>query len=122
MMAKAKRIRPEDLTPAQRKKYEKAMADIDQVRAEIEKEMPEVRERFKAWMKQRDRTVKLIGQQLRQIREAQEFSLSDLAERTGVGKSAISKIELGENANPTIGTLIRIADGLGGTLTVTVDQ
>jgi DNA-binding XRE family transcriptional regulator len=50
---------------------------------------------------------------LRAERERQGLSLSDLAERTGIDRAAIHKLEIGVNANPTLATLTRYAGALG---------
>lgn len=44
---------------------------------------------------------------------------SELAKKIGTKQSAISRFEAG-NANPTIGFLHKLADGLGAKLTITV--
>lgn len=50
---------------------------------------------------------------LRAERERQGLSLSDLAERAGMDRSAIHKLEIGLNRNPTFATLSRYASALG---------
>ena len=50
-------------------------------------------------------------------REEQQISQRQLSERTGIAQADISRIESG-NANPTLETLKRLADGLGMTLTL----
>jgi len=52
---------------------------------------------------------------LRLEREARGWSLTDLAERSGVSRGAISKIERGESS-PTAGLLLRLADAFDLTL------
>jgi DNA-binding XRE family transcriptional regulator len=54
----------------------------------------------------------LIGA-LRAERERQGLSLADLAERTGIDRAAIHKLEIGANTNPTLTTLTRYAGALG---------
>ncbi|MCS7458617.1 XRE family transcriptional regulator [Paenibacillus doosanensis] len=55
--------------------------------------------------------VRRIGHQLRQLRKEQKLSLDDLAEKSGVSKLTLGKIERGET-NPSLAVLWRIADGL----------
>lgn len=55
--------------------------------------------------------VRRMGHQLRQMRKEQGLSLDDLAERTGVSKLTLGKIERGET-NPSLTVIWRIADGL----------
>jgi transcriptional regulator with XRE-family HTH domain len=50
---------------------------------------------------------------LRAERERQALSLADIAERTGMDRAAIHKLEIGLNKNPTYATLSRYADALG---------
>jgi DNA-binding phage protein len=54
-----------------------------------------------------------LAAQLKQSRQAQRLSLSQVADRTGIDKAALSRIESGRNANPTIGTLETIARAIG---------
>jgi len=50
---------------------------------------------------------------LRAERERQGLSLADLAERAGMGRSAVHKLDIGSNRNPTFATLSRYASVLG---------
>jgi DNA-binding XRE family transcriptional regulator len=50
---------------------------------------------------------------LRRERERQGLSLTDMAERTGIDRATISKLETGKIGNPTIGTLRTYAKALG---------
>ena len=50
---------------------------------------------------------------LRQIRERQGLSLTDVSERSGMTRAAISRLENGWNLNPTLDTLFRYATVLG---------
>lgn len=59
----------------------------------------------------------LIGE-LRKAREAQGMSLADVQELTGIDRSALCRIESGENGNPTVNTLIRYARAVGRTINV----
>ena len=57
---------------------------------------------------------------LKQLREAAGLSLADVAERTGIDRAAICRLENGQHQNPTIGTLNRYADALGKRLSFQV--
>ena len=46
--------------------------------------------------------------------------MADLTERTGMDRSALSKLETGQRPNPTIDTLVRYADAVGKRLVVTL--
>jgi DNA-binding XRE family transcriptional regulator len=50
---------------------------------------------------------------LKEAREAAGLSLAHVAARTGIDKAALSRIETGQNINPTISTLCRYAHALG---------
>jgi hypothetical protein len=58
-------------------------------------------------------SMRPIVAELRAERERQGLSLSDVAERSGIDRAAIHKLEIGLNKNPTIGTLERYAGALG---------
>jgi transcriptional regulator with XRE-family HTH domain len=61
-----------------------------------------------------DAETRLAGR-LKLEREARGWSLTDLAERSGVSRGAISKVERGESS-PTAGLLVRLADAFDLTL------
>jgi ribosome-binding protein aMBF1 (putative translation factor) len=50
---------------------------------------------------------------LRALREQQGMSITDLAERTGMDRAMISRLENGQIDNPTIATMTRYAKALG---------
>ncbi len=50
---------------------------------------------------------------LRAERERQGLSLADVAERSGMDRAAIHKLEIGVSRNPTLATLNRYAEALG---------
>jgi ribosome-binding protein aMBF1 (putative translation factor) len=50
---------------------------------------------------------------LKKAREAAGLSLAELSARTGIDKAALSRIESGQNINPTVSTLCRYAQALG---------
>jgi ribosome-binding protein aMBF1 (putative translation factor) len=58
-------------------------------------------------------SIQLLLQQLKKEREASGLSLADVAERTGMDRAAISRLENGYQMNPTIDTLTRYAAALG---------
>ncbi len=49
---------------------------------------------------------------LRRLRSAQGYSQEDLAERTGLHASEISRLERGAR-EPRLGTIVKLARGLG---------
>ncbi len=62
-----------------------------------------------------DDTETRLAHSIRQEREARGWSLADLAERSGVSRASISKIERGE-ASPTAVILVRLAGAFDLTL------
>jgi DNA-binding XRE family transcriptional regulator len=56
--------------------------------------------------------------QFKNLRQEAGLSLSDVAERTGLDRAAISRLENGQVGNPTIATLQTLAHGLGKRLVV----
>ena len=60
--------------------------------------------------------------QLKAAREAKGLSLSDLKDLTGMDRSALSKLETGQRANPTVETLVRYAEAVGKRLVVTLSD
>jgi ribosome-binding protein aMBF1 (putative translation factor) len=61
-----------------------------------------------------------VVRRLRLAREAAGISLAELASRTGVQKSALSRLENSQSPNPTLATLRRYADAVGVDLQVTI--
>lgn len=59
---------------------------------------------------------------LRHVRESRGLSLSDLAERTGIDKSALSRLENGQQGNPTLATVARYARAVGKRLTWSLED
>lgn len=108
-IAKAKaegkrRVRME-LTPSQREAMAKAEAEAEQ-----EKEWIDARsDRAK---KKHDAVVQRLAARLREARQSAGLSLTQLSEQTGMTRQAISRIESGENRNPTVSTIIRLAEAL----------
>jgi DNA-binding XRE family transcriptional regulator len=63
--------------------------------------------------------VKVMAR-LKQARTSQKISLNELAQRTGIDKGTISKLENGVFDNPTIGTIQRYASAIGKGIVVGV--
>lgn len=59
---------------------------------------------------------------LKSTRENQNLSLADIAARTGMDKSAISRLENGLTENPTIGTLERLARSVGKRIRIELED
>jgi DNA-binding XRE family transcriptional regulator len=57
--------------------------------------------------------IRALAVQLRALRESRGWSLTDLSERTGLTRPAISRLENGYNLNPTLETLFRYLEPFG---------
>jgi DNA-binding XRE family transcriptional regulator len=60
--------------------------------------------------------------ELKKAREATGLSLADVAERSGIDKAALSRLENGVHDNPTVETLMRYASAVGKRLTWTLQD
>ncbi len=111
----AKQItRDRKLTPQEAAKYRK-------IREEVELEKPEIIAKAQqARTEARRQQLAAIMQELRAAREAKGLSLADIYQRTGIDRSAISKLENVTNENPTIDTLLRYAEVVGKRLQIQV--
>ena len=108
-----KRIaRDRRLTPQEAAKY-------NTIRDQTADELPELVNRHHERMASLDRLNDLL-QQLKTAREAKGLSLADLTELTGMDRSALSKLETGQRANPTVETLVRYAEAVGKRLVVSL--
>src|SRR5438046_100845 len=108
-----KRIsRDRRLTPEETARYKT-------IREQVAAELPELIARHHARMAALDQLQELFLQ-LKAAREAKGLSLADLTELTGMDRSALSKLETGQRANPTVETLVRYADAVGMRLVVSL--
>lgn len=57
-------------------------------------------------------TTTQMGRRLKQLREARDLSRQELAERAGISREYMRRLEAGHQ-DPTIGTLQRLAKALG---------
>jgi ribosome-binding protein aMBF1 (putative translation factor) len=92
-------------------------AKYDAIREQVAHELPELIQRH------HDRTTTLqdvqrLLEELKAARKEKGLSLADLTARTGMDRSALSKLETGQRANPTIETLVRYAEAVGKQLVV----
>lgn len=108
-----KRInRDRRLTPAEAVTYRAA-------REQVAAELPELVARHQERMANLDQLQELLLH-LKAAREAKGLSLADLTELTGMDRSALSKLETGQRANPTVGTLVRYAEAVGKRVVVSL--
>jgi DNA-binding XRE family transcriptional regulator len=66
--------------------------------------------------------LRLALETLKKAREAAGLSLADVAERSGIDKAALSRLENGVHDNPTVDTLMRYAAALGKKLVWTLQD
>ncbi|OAI38733.1 hypothetical protein AYO40_06445 [Planctomycetaceae bacterium SCGC AG-212-D15] len=66
--------------------------------------------------------LKQILAQLRMLREEAGLSLTAVAERSGIDKSALSRLENGHQPNPTFDTIVRYAAALGKRVLCTLED
>ena len=57
---------------------------------------------------------------LKAIRQRKGLSITEMSERTGMDRAAISRLENGQIGNPTIATVSRYASALGKRVVVTL--
>lgn len=89
------------------------------IREQVAQELPELVARHQERTATLDHLQELL-RQLKAAREAKGLSLADLTELTGMDRSAISKLETGQRANPTVETLVRYAEAVGKRLVVSL--
>ncbi len=100
------------LTPEEAAKYRA-------IREQVANELPDLIARHHERMASLDQLEKLFTQ-LKAAREAKGLSLADVTELTGMDRSALSKLETGQRANPTVETLVRYAEAVGKRLVVSL--
>jgi ribosome-binding protein aMBF1 (putative translation factor) len=105
-------IRDRLLTPEEAAKYKA-------VREQVAGELPDLVARHHERMATLDQLQDVLAQ-LKAAREAKGLSLADLTELTGMDRSALSKLETGQRANPTVETLVRYAEAVGKKLRVSL--
>jgi DNA-binding XRE family transcriptional regulator len=100
------------LTPEEVAKYKT-------IREQVAEELPDLIARHHERMASLDQLDELLLR-LKAAREAKGLSLADLTELTGMDRSALSKLETGQRANPTVETLVRYAEAVGKRLIVSL--
>ena len=92
------------------------------IREMIASEIPEIKEEARAIRQGRHAKIGGAIRLLKAERELRGLSLADIGERTGLSKSAISKLENNKDANPTVNTLTKYADAMGMTLGIVLTE
>jgi ribosome-binding protein aMBF1 (putative translation factor) len=111
-----------DLTPEERAKVEafRARRATPAARAAEDAARRAVREEFPPAVLDAEVLAALTA--LRRERERLGLSLTDVADRSGIDRATISKLETGKVANPTLETLRRYAQALGKRLTWSIEE
>ena len=109
----AKRLR-RDLTPDEKLRWQRAQQETEREKDGI---LAEGR-RVKAARNRAQVAVRDAFKLLKAERQALGLSLSDVEEKTGIGRAALSRLENETEPNPTVVTLIRYAEALGKQLVV----
>lgn len=112
----AKRVH-RDLTPEEEQRWnrERDEAELDK------KEILAKGRRVKAAHNRVRVAVRDALKVLKAERQAQGLSLSDVEQRSGIGRAALSRLQNESEANPTVVTLTRYAEALGKTLVVSFE-
>lgn len=94
---------------------------LDRARRETEADKPRLvatARRLKAEHDALMAPLRAAIEDLRRERQAQGLSLAAMQERTGMQRTAVSRLENDLEANPTVATLIRYAHALGKRLVI----
>ncbi len=100
------------LTPEEAARYR-------QLRADIEREKPAINAEIRARLAEQ-RELAAVFTELKQVRESLGLSLTDIQARTGIDRSALSKLETGQRANFTLDTVRKYAEAVGKRVLVTL--
>jgi predicted transcriptional regulator len=106
-----------DLTAEEKKRWKQACEQAEREKGEILAEG----QRIKAAHNRVRAAVRDALNFLKAERQAQGLSLSDVEQRTGIGRSALSRLENEADSNPTVVTLTRYAEALGKKLVVSFE-
>lgn len=102
------------LTDVEAEKYAK-------IREKFEAEKPEIDKLAAVRARRRDRIAAIVAR-IRQLRAEQGLTLAEISERTGIDGPALSRLENGKPANPSIETLMRYAEAVGAEISITTPR
>lgn len=120
-MTKPKRIVKRvmrELTPVEQQRLDRARLETDANREAI---LSDGRVAKHAWLAMRREVDETVAK-LRAERERQGLSLADVETRSGLRRSALSRLENGTTSNPTLLTLQRYAAALGMIVRTTLSK
>jgi len=109
----ARRLR-RGLTPEEQRRWQQASQEAEGEKDEIHA----AGRRIKAARNRVQVAVRDAFKLLKAEREALGLSLSDVEKKTGIGRTALSRLENETEPSPTVLTLIRYAEALGKQLVV----
>ena len=89
------------------------------IREEVASELPALKQIGRAVIAKRDRLHQTLGD-LKAERQRLGLSLTDVSERSGIDKAALSRLENAGNGNPTWETLMRYAQAIGVDLRIQI--
>jgi len=93
-------------------------AKYRRIRELVAEEWPEIREEALRLHRARQVELSRAISLLKSERESQGLSQAEVGKSAGISKAALSRLENGENVNPTVNTLVRYASALGKQLSV----
>jgi len=102
------------LTDEQREALKNVDAEVEKEKVEIARMARQAFTEPKAF----ETELTKVAYSLAAASEQRGISLTELAELTGMTRQSLSRIERGENKNPTISTLQRITTALGKQVTI----
>lgn len=102
------------LTPEQRARHAEIRRQVERDKTKISREALDHKAELDALIE--------AFQALKHEREVRGLSLGDIARRSGIDKSYLSKLENDPYPNPTLTTLVRIAGAIGVRLTIQVNK
>lgn len=114
-MSKAKRV-IHKTTATERAEYQNKLIKEDQAKLKSQGR------RVKAELETERARIEEACRMLKALREAQGISLADVAQRTGMSRGAISRLENMVDPNPTIATLMRLAAALDKQLIISFES
>ena len=63
-----------------------------------------------------------VGKRIRALRVERRINASELARRAGIGRATLWRVEADPECDPTLSTLVKIADALGVPVTALLDN
>ena len=104
------------LSDAERARMRELRKQIDAEKDEILAEARQHKAAHDAVVARLRDVMRLLGAE----RARQSYSLADMQARTGIARSALSRLETDPDANPTLATVARYAEALGKDLQITL--